>query len=153
MSFISALAYAFQDRLVHRIESGLFHVSFPNAIVKQASKVDIAGPPSCFKPHSSNLSCSNWEVIILRLYTRCPPLLRGQSLLLSRQPNVIYSQTRLFTLRNKCNDHPVEIIEEREQVKAELDETLLLVSGEGAKDFCCVIHVIFVSYLVDIKSK
>jgi len=66
---------------------------------------------------------------------------------------VIKGQTRLFTLRNKCHNHPVEIVEEREQVKAELDETLLLVPGEGAKDFCCVVHVIFVSYFVDIECK
>ena len=40
---------------------------------------------------------------------------------------------------------PVEIVEERQQIEPELDETLLLVSGQGPEDFCCVVHVVFIA--------
>lgn len=73
------------------------------------------------------------------------------------------TQTHLFALRNKGNNHPeettvrmpsakrhdhipVEIIKEREQVKAELDETLFLMTREGAEYLRCVVHVVLVSY-------
>jgi hypothetical protein len=47
----------------------------------------------------------------------------------------------------KRHDHiPVEVIKEREQVKAELDETLFLMSREGAEYLRCVVHVVLVSY-------
>jgi hypothetical protein len=80
------------------------------------------------------------------------------------------TKTHLFTLGNKRNDHPkgkahqgplpttsnghipVEIIKEREQVKPELNEALFLVSGEGAKDLCCIVHVVFVSYPQEHKT-
>lgn len=71
--------------------------------------------------------------------------------------------THLFALRNKGNNHPkvkivnmpsvkrhdhipVEVIKEREQVKAEFDETLFLMSREGAENLRCVVHVVLVSY-------
>ena len=73
------------------------------------------------------------------------------------------TQTDLFALRNKGNNHPevtivktpsterrdhipVEVIKEREQVKAELDETLFLMPREGAEYLRRVVHVVFVSY-------
>lgn len=60
-------------------------------------------------------------------------------------------QIPLFALRNKSNNHPVEIIEEREQVKAELNETFFFMPGERAEYLRCIVHVVLVSYLIDIK--
>lgn len=72
-------------------------------------------------------------------------------------------QIPLFALRNKGNNHPesrvvrrprrgerdhvpVEIIEEREQVEAELDEAFFFMPGERAEYLRCIVHVVFVSY-------
>ena len=73
-------------------------------------------------------------------------------------------KTHLFALGNEGDNHPeviiirlpvikqhephipVEIIKEREQVKAELDETLFLMPREGAEYLRCVVHVVLVSY-------
>lgn len=72
-------------------------------------------------------------------------------------------QILLFALRNKSNNHsesrivrrprrgerdhiPVEIIEEREQVKAKLDEAFFFMPGERAEDLRCIVHVVLVSY-------
>lgn len=46
---------------------------------------------------------------------------------------------------------PVEIVEERQQVEPELDETLLLVPGQRPEDFRCVIHVVFIADPVGMK--
>jgi len=40
---------------------------------------------------------------------------------------------------------PVEIVEEGQQIEAELDETLLLVPRQRPENFCRVIHVVFVA--------
>ena len=68
----------------------------------------------------------------------------------------------LFALGNKSNNHPesrvvrrprrgrdhvpVEIIEERQQVKAELNETFFFMPGECAEYLRCIVHVVLVSY-------
>lgn len=72
-------------------------------------------------------------------------------------------QISLFALRNKSNNHPesrvvrrprggqrdnipIEIIEEREEVKAELNETFFFMPGECAEYLRCIVHVVLVSY-------
>lgn len=37
---------------------------------------------------------------------------------------------------------PVEVVEEAEEVEAELDEALFLVIWKGAEYLCCVVHVV-----------
>lgn len=45
---------------------------------------------------------------------------------------------------------PVQVIEERQEVEAEFYKTLLLVSRERAEYFSGVIHVVLVSYPVQV---
>ena len=44
--------------------------------------------------------------------------------------------------RDQGQDHPVQVIEERDQVQSELDETLLLVARQGTEDLGGVVHVV-----------
>lgn len=46
--------------------------------------------------------------------------------------------------RNKRKDHPVEVVEEADEVEAELVEAFLLMLRQCPKDFCRIKHVIFV---------
>jgi len=55
-----------------------------------------------------------------------------------------------FTLRDERNDHPIQIIEERKQVKPELHKALLLMTRKSSEDLGCIIHVVLVAYLVDV---
>ena len=43
-------------------------------------------------------------------------------------------------------DEPIEIVEEAEEVEAELDEGLFLVVWEGAEYFCGIVHVVSAAY-------
>lgn len=43
-------------------------------------------------------------------------------------------------------DEPVEVVEEAEQVEAQLYEALLLVIGKRTEDLRCVVHVVRKSY-------
>ena len=43
-------------------------------------------------------------------------------------------------------DIPIEIVEEAEEVEAELDEGLFLVVWEGAEYFCGIVHVVSAAY-------
>lgn len=45
--------------------------------------------------------------------------------------------------RNQSHNHAVQVVEEADEVEAELDERLLLVRRQRAEDFCRVIHVVF----------
>ena len=44
--------------------------------------------------------------------------------------------------RDQGQDHPVQVIEERDQVQSELDETLLLVARQGTEDLGGVVHMV-----------
>ena len=43
-------------------------------------------------------------------------------------------------------DEPIEIVEEAEEVEAELDEGLFLVVWEGAEYLCGIVHVVSAAY-------
>lgn len=57
----------------------------------------------------------------------------------------------LLCVGDQRKDHPVEIVEEADEVEAELDEALLFVRRERAEDFCCVERVVLVHDFVDIE--
>lgn len=40
---------------------------------------------------------------------------------------------------------PVEIVEEGQQIESELDEAFLLVPRQRPENFCCIVHVIFIT--------
>ena len=48
-------------------------------------------------------------------------------------------------------DHAVEVVEEADEIEAELDEALLFVCREGAEDLCGVERMVFVHDLVDVE--
>ena len=45
---------------------------------------------------------------------------------------------------------PVEVVEARQEVEAEFHKALLLVSRQRAEDFSSVVHVVLVSYPVQV---
>lgn len=50
-------------------------------------------------------------------------------------------------------DHSVEVEEEHEQVETQLDETLLLMLGQGSEDLGGIQQVVLGGHLVDVVSK
>lgn len=58
----------------------------------------------------------------------------------------------LLGVGDEREDHPVEVVEEADEVEAELDEALFLVRRERAEDFCGVERVVFVHDLVHVEG-
>jgi len=63
---------------------------------------------------------------------------------------VIQTYQRLLALRDECDDHAVEVVKEGKKVKAELEEALLFVPWESAEYLRRVVHVVLISYFVDV---
>ena len=49
-------------------------------------------------------------------------------------------------MKGEVRNAPVEVVEEAEEVKSELEEALLFVSSKRTEDLCRVVHVPVVPY-------
>ena len=55
-------------------------------------------------------------------------------------------------MKGEVRNAPIEIVEEAEEVKSELEEALLFMSSERAEDLCRVVHVPVVPYSAAIEG-
>lgn len=60
-------------------------------------------------------------------------------------------QVRLFGVGDERKDHPVQVVEEADEVEAEFDKADLLMLRQGAEDLCGVQGMVFVHDFVDVE--
>lgn len=58
----------------------------------------------------------------------------------------------LFRVGNQRQNHPVQIVEETDEVESQLEEAFLLMARQRPKDFCCVQRMIFLHDLVHVEG-
>lgn len=66
-------------------------------------------------------------------------------------PRLPVFQVRLFGVGDERKDHPVQVVEEADEVEAEFDKADLLMLRQGAEDLCGVQGMVFVHDFVDVE--
>jgi len=104
--------------------------------------------PLPLPPIRTHTSSHAWSIPALCLFHRYCRIVLTALALYRLDPIVAFRTRSSLTLLDKRQNHPVEVVEEAEQVEAQLEEALSFVPAQRAEDLRRIVHVVLLIHFV-----